>query len=57
MREGKRPLIHICYVMLEYIYDKFNCILCYVGYENIIKIKSGDITHVVAMNVIRNGYV
>jgi len=43
--------------MLQYIYDKFNCILCYVGYENIIKIKSGDITHVVAMNVIRNGYV
>jgi hypothetical protein len=43
--------------MLECIYDKFNCILCYVGYENITKIKSGDITPVVAMNVIRNGHV
>jgi hypothetical protein len=37
MREGKRPLIHICYVMLEYIYDKFNRILCYDGYHIITK--------------------
>jgi hypothetical protein len=55
VKEGS--LDYTCYVMLELIYDKYNCILCYVGYENMTKINSGYNTPIVATNCIRNGHV